>query len=251
MDEPLTDAVLHAMMTAHGLVTIYSEWSNPEAPDSLGTMLEVLHGHVVASNDLVERVKEFRLIYPTIPDPVCGVSEASYHELGRTLAQKVSDGLWEAVNRSAMLHGIAGHVCGPKCAEKCPGRDFARVRENWPAVQLYLRHEAPRFDCGRLVACIRDEAGRSAARAEMARPSAPGEFEPSTPVSFTKEDLALALLSQHPDWSDTKIAETLGCARTSLYRWNKYTAAREIQSQEKHKFPRGSKFRGHIEAESE
>lgn len=56
------------------------------------------------------------------------------------------------------------------------------------------------------------------------------------------EARALAVLTDHPDWTDTKIAETLHCNRTSLYRLKKFTAARELLKQDgKATMLRGSK----------
>ena len=64
-----------------------------------------------------------------------------------------------------------------------------------------------------------------------------------------KEALALATLAEHPEWPDTKIAETVGCSRTSLYRWHKYIKCREILEQNKGCLPSGSKGEdGTIEA---
>ena len=56
-----------------------------------------------------------------------------------------------------------------------------------------------------------------------------------------KMDLALAVLAQHPEWSDTRIAIEVGCNRTSLYRWNKFMIVREIIKSNKNKYPQGSK----------
>ena len=52
---------------------------------------------------------------------------------------------------------------------------------------------------------------------------------------------ALALLVQHGDWDDTKIAKHVPCARTTLYDWPQYVAAREVQKKNKKRFPQGSK----------
>jgi hypothetical protein len=43
---------------------------------------------------------------------------------------------------------------------------------------------------------------------------------------LTGEAQAVALLVQHPEWSDSQIADAIGCARTSLYRWPKFTISR-------------------------
>ena len=74
------------------------------------------------------------------------------------------------------------------------------------------------------------------------------EAAPEAPTA-DKETLALATLAQHPEWSDAAIARSVGCHRTSLYRWNKYRQAREILEQGKHRLPAGSKgVGGQLEA---
>ncbi|MCI0629275.1 MAG: hypothetical protein L0Y44_01310 [Phycisphaerales bacterium] len=48
---------------------------------------------------------------------------------------------------------------------------------------------------------------------------------------LTGEAQAVALLVQHPEWTDSQIAEAVGCARTSLYRWPKFTISRAALEQ--------------------
>ncbi len=68
-------------------------------------------------------------------------------------------------------------------------------------------------------------------------------------AAVNKEAMALAILAQHPDWSDAEIARNAGCSRTSLYRWPKYVQAREILEQGKHNLPIGAKGQdGKLEA---
>ena len=55
------------------------------------------------------------------------------------------------------------------------------------------------------------------------------------------EALALALLVQHPNWPDTKIAKTVGVNRTTLYDWRNFKKAKEVLKQGKKEFPKGSK----------
>jgi hypothetical protein len=65
----------------------------------------------------------------------------------------------------------------------------------------------------------------------------------------SKETLALVTLAKHPDWTDAEIARNVGCNRTSLYRWRKYTQARELVEQGRNSLPTGSKDRdGNLEA---
>jgi len=69
------------------------------------------------------------------------------------------------------------------------------------------------------------------------------QLEPSADdgPEVSKANLALAILADHPEWSDKKIAEEAGCSRTSLYRWPKYRKAREILKAGKEAIPRGEK----------
>jgi hypothetical protein len=63
------------------------------------------------------------------------------------------------------------------------------------------------------------------------------------------EARALAMLVDHPDWSDTRIADTLGCNRGSLYRLEKYKAARQqMKLDGTGSTAHGSKADGRLEA---
>ncbi len=59
--------------------------------------------------------------------------------------------------------------------------------------------------------------------------------------SPTGEALALAMLVEHSDWSDTNIAKAVGVNRTTLYDWPNFKKAKEALKQGKKKYPRGSK----------
>lgn len=54
----------------------------------------------------------------------------------------------------------------------------------------------------------------------------------------TKEDIAMAVLTRHPDWTMTKIAEAAGCRRTSLNRMDNFQNLRRAFA---HDIPRGEK----------
>jgi hypothetical protein len=56
-----------------------------------------------------------------------------------------------------------------------------------------------------------------------------------------KKSAALALLIQHPDWTDKRIAEQVGVNRTTLYEWQEYKAARAAQKGGKRDLPTGYK----------
>jgi hypothetical protein len=71
----------------------------------------------------------------------------------------------------------------------------------------------------------------------------------SSQSRLSKQGQALALLADHPDWTDEKIAEAVGLNRTSLYRMKKFTAARQVLRRGKLERPRGRKDRdGKLEA---
>jgi hypothetical protein len=73
-----------------------------------------------------------------------------------------------------------------------------------------------------------------------------GKSQPEKPSAKAQ---VLATLIEHPDWSNTKIAETAGISRTTLYDYPEFKAARKTQKQNKGKIPRGSKSQdGTIEA---
>jgi hypothetical protein len=61
-------------------------------------------------------------------------------------------------------------------------------------------------------------------------------------AELSKEQIALAVLAKHPDWTDTKVAEEVGCKRTSLYRMKTYRKAREAMAAGWGELPKGSKF---------
>lgn len=59
-----------------------------------------------------------------------------------------------------------------------------------------------------------------------------------------KGTLAVALLLEHPDWTDVRIAAAVGCDRTTLYRNPRFQKARALQRLGKGRVTRGSKSAG-------
>ena len=180
MSEPsLTDAVIQGVVFADGLIRKRDwceNWSgNSQILESLlRTELEALECSIRASNGLVERAAEFRNHYATIPDPVANESTPSFHELGRRLAMRVFQGIvsaaWDAEVRDAAARD-AEHLdikCRPNRPDCGYGpENFDAIVGQWPAVQVYLRDEAPRFDSHRLVVKIQDEAAKAAQRLRL------------------------------------------------------------------------------------
>jgi NAD-dependent oxidoreductase involved in siderophore biosynthesis len=61
-------------------------------------------------------------------------------------------------------------------------------------------------------------------------------------TKLSVEAKAIAVLYEHPEWTDVRIAEEVGCARTTLYKYPKYVAAREFLREAGRKsMPRGRK----------
>ena len=79
--------------------------------------------------------------------------------------------------------------------------------------------------------------------------SAIKETKSSESETLSGEAKAIALLVQYPEWTDTKIAETVPCSRTTLYTWPRFMAARKAKKQNSRP-PSGRKDResGRIEA---
>ena len=66
---------------------------------------------------------------------------------------------------------------------------------------------------------------------------------------LTNESKAIGFLREHPDWSDTRIAEAVGVHRTTLYTWPAYMQAKAAVKSARRRLPRGWKNkRGDVEA---
>jgi hypothetical protein len=114
----------------------------------------------------------------------------------------------------------------------------------WPRLQLIEQgarwHELVNFDWHTAL----EELRRIEAAAATGQTTGGAE---NPPVS--KESLALATLAEHPDWSDAKIAQEIGCSRTTLYRWPRFRKARAILREGKRRLPSGTKDKdGNMEA---
>ena len=82
--------------------------------------------------------------------------------------------------------------------------------------------------------------------------SAAPQGAPVTPVPLTptptgtsghmsKQARALAVKTEHPDWTDAQVAEVAGCHVKSLYRWKLFTMAKDVLKNGKTDFPTGRK----------
>lgn len=58
---------------------------------------------------------------------------------------------------------------------------------------------------------------------------------------MSKQARALAVKTEHPDWSDAKIAEAAGCHVKSLYRWKLFVRAKAMLKEGRGGLPKGRK----------
>lgn len=61
------------------------------------------------------------------------------------------------------------------------------------------------------------------------------------PEIVKKKYVALAILCEHPDWSNTRIAKETGVNRTTLYTFPEVVMARNLLKQGRDNIPRGTK----------
>ncbi len=97
--------------------------------------------------------------------------------------------------------------------------------QNCFGVELYLLLEQMREEYREFLIAL--DAIERAGGETVLHPEAKGVSGDGDKTELTGEAKALALLVQHPEWNDTEIASHVPCSRTSLYRWPRYTAARE------------------------
>ena len=145
--ESLTGAVLSAVTSAHWTTFLYAnrlEKLTETEKNDLYSALDALSGFIIASHDLVKCAERYRNHYATPPEPIGGISAASYHELGRDLASFVEIGfdLW------------------------LRGKPMSRL------IQLGF---PVHFDCSWLVARIQHEAGRADLAAKQERSEGTGK----------------------------------------------------------------------------
>jgi len=73
--------------------------------------------------------------------------------------------------------------------------------------------------------------------------AADGEIAGQLAPRPSREAMALGLLADHPEWTDTKIAKAAGVARTTLYSWPRYKMARDALQQRSNDRRRGRRPR--------
>jgi hypothetical protein len=58
---------------------------------------------------------------------------------------------------------------------------------------------------------------------------------------MSKQARALAVKTEHPDWTDAQVAEAAGCHVKSLYRWKLFTTAKGVLKAGRATLPTGRK----------
>lgn len=121
---------------------------------------------------------------------------------------------------------------------------LAKMNNNFtPMLLEKLRAKYPAL-VGTLGLKLTTPAARSCAAVE------PHSVTKDAKAKITKRAMALAVLTDHPDWTNDEIADAVGCARTSLSRWPAIKQARLIIKGEKQSLPRGYKNRKTVEMEA-
>lgn len=212
MEETITETVCRAVGCASAFVGCRLDPA--KAPKYALGLLETLGEDLAILNSRREHLKEYHGLY-AVPPEFQNLPGASYHDKGWGYAIKVYR---RAFNQK------------PYCQAGESTRNWATIHKCWTKVVKAL-HEIPEIDASRLADCIRDESAK--AKRRNIKSDAQNE------LNVDKETLALATLALHPEWSDIQIAKAAGCNRTSLYRWEKYSQAREILNQNKNSLPRG------------
>lgn len=86
--------------------------------------------------------------------------------------------------------------------------------------------------------CDQSVRGLQAGKASVAKPR----------TSVSVDSQAIAMMIDHPTWSDTQIANAVGCNRTSLYRGSKFGAAKALIREGKIEQARGYLTEAGVEA---
>ena len=181
-------------------------WAHRDLPPDLPSLLEWLervarpHLAVVAPDRCV--VSNNANSAKPVPD---GPSPADLALAAETL--------WDEVSRACDWLQFFGHPSAPVRPHKTIDPDESQL----------CYWEVRSWICSKLGAA--DSGSQSAA-------------DTAGQTSLRGEEKALAVLVSHPEWTDKKIAEHVGCHRTSLYRWGRYTAAREAQQSARQERPR-------------
>jgi len=179
---------------------------------------------------------------PAEHQPVVREQYATAVERFEAHAQELYDNRRRLAEEARSVAGLLAHVD----LDGRPLRHFAAVLEAWPG--CCPSKEASWIWPSALEPynAARPDLEEAQSRFEAEARGAKGHCEPggnaSTIGTSSKEAMALALLVQHPDWTDTEIAEAVPCRRQSLYDWQRFRMARQTLKQTgKKSMPKGSK----------
>ena len=131
----------------------------------------------------------------------------------RLRAYLASGGKWEA-------------DLGPADSIRQTDMAIARLDRNEPFKNRLL--EAVREKCTDEIPDELLTSIKSATPESVSKPPQAGVADADPETAPSKEAKALGVLTEHPEWTNKKIAETVGVARTTLYKWPKYVAARKV-----------------------
>lgn len=101
------------------------------------------------------------------------------------------------------------------------------------------RRETPADYQRRVSPALRNESSLLAKKleewADDIESKAHSEQTPATPdvAAMSREARALAVLTEHPDWTDKQIAEAAGVNRTTLYTYSRFKQARAVLQSDK------------------
>lgn len=149
--------------------------------------------------------------------------------------------LYRLANKAFVL--VEEYFHNDACVKADP--EFAFVQDEAAADLLLANGIEPPPDLAQLV---RDRILNADAAVDLELPSGAIPTATQSPRE-DKEALALALLLKHPDWTDTRIASEVGVARTTVYDWPRFKAAKLALKSGKHDMPKGYREEdGNLEA---
>jgi hypothetical protein len=121
------------------------------------------------------------------------------------------------------------------------GREIVKMRESNPDYEDWDRIEKALQE---LFDAVPDEEKMVPAPLSIPKKKKKGRKR----LNLSKEAEAIAVLFDHPDWADQRIANELGVPRSTLAGWSSYKAARAAMRLGCQEFPQGRKSKGNLEA---
>ena len=187
-----------------------------EQARSISAFVDVIHAHL-GYLDHVQSQRSLRGHHSDCPDPRAGMHVLYAVEAARRLGLDVPDPL----PQKGMT--ISEERKWFEALEENAGRAALSGTAEWAAAVQPRVSSAKWPEPSDAVSSAPD------AIAEQARPA------------LSKKAKALAVLVEHPDWTDGQIANAAGCHVKSLYRWSEYVAGRELLRKGRENAARGTK----------